>query len=54
MAGIFKFDENMINLVEEEALRFIGAFLVMIIALFTRKQYQQYKFWHFAVNMAFW
>ena len=54
MGSIFKFDSNMIHLVQEEAFRFVGAFLVMIIALITRKQYQKSAIWHLMVNMAFW
>ena len=44
----------MIHDVEEEVLRFIGAFLVAIITALTRKQCQTSPLWHWCINMAFW
>ena len=52
MPSIFKF--AMIHNVEEEVLRFIGAFLVIVIAALTRKQCQKSPLWHWCINMAFW
>ena len=44
----------MIHEVEEEVLRFIGAILVAIITVLTRKKFQTSPLWHWSINMAFW